>query len=250
VTTSNALVAAAADLLVGTRCAGCETPGVGLCRACTAQLVPHVRPCLPEPCPAPLLEPVRVTPWCASSYHGVVRRVLLQFKERGRDGLADALADLLTAAMLAAMSNAPGCRAWTIVPMTSRRSTVRDRGYDGVLLLARLAARRLRRAGHDVRVTRALRYRRRVADQAGLDAAERQQNLTGALKSAVGRWPEGRGVVVVDDIVTTGATLGESVDALRTAGARVVGAAVVAATPRSRTEHYRNGSRRVNVQDM
>ncbi|MDN5854788.1 MAG: ComF family protein [Actinomycetia bacterium] len=249
-TPTHALVAAATDLFTGTRCAGCGAPGVALCGLCRAQLEPHPRPCLPDPCPAPLLDPSPVTPWCAATYQGAVRRVLLQFKERGRDGLASALSELLAEATTAAMANAPGYRAWTIVPMTSRRSTVRDRGYDAVLLLARLTARRLRHAGHDVRVTRALRYRRAVADQAGLGAAERQQNLAGALRSAIGRWPQGRGVVVVDDIVTTGATLGEAVGALRTAGAGVAGAAVVAATPRSRAGHYRNASRRVNVQDM
>ena len=247
---THALLAAAADLLTGTRCAGCGAPGVALCGACRTQLEARPRPCLPDPCPAPLLEPSPVTPWCAAVYDGVVRSVLLQFKERGRDRLASALSELLAAAVAAAMANAPGYRAWTIVPMTSRRSTVRERGYDGVLLLSRLAARRLRRAGHDVRVTRALRYRRAVVDQAGLGATERQYNLEGALGSAIGRWPRDRGVVVADDIVTTGATLGEAVAALRTAGAGVAGAAVVAATPRTRNEHYRNASRRVNVQDM
>lgn len=249
-TSHHALVAAAADLLTGTKCAGCAAPGVALCDTCRAQLEPRPRSCRPDPCPASLLDPTPVTPWCAATYHGVARRVLLQFKERGRDGLAETLAELLAAATEAAMAAAPRYRAWTIVPMTSRRSALRQRGYDGVLLLARLAARRLRRAGHDVRVTRALRYRRVVADQAGLDATERRRNLAGALRSAVGRWPHDRGVVVIDDIVTTGATLGEAVAALRMAGASPVGAAVVAATPRSRDEHYRNVSRRVNVQDM
>lgn len=203
-----------------------------LCPGCVAALRPHPRPCTPDPCPVPLLEPTTVTPWCAAAYDGAVRRVLLQFKERGRDGLADDLSSLLLAACEAAIAARPDTRTWTLVPMTSRRSAVRERGYDGVLLLSRAVARRLRRAGHDVRVTRALRYRRVVADQAGLGAAERRTNLSGALRSAVGRWPRGHGVLVVDDIVTTGATLAGAVEALRASGAEVVGAAVVAATPR------------------
>lgn len=225
-------MAAAADLFTGVCCAGCGTPGIRLCLACRVALTPRTRPCAPDPCPAALLEPTIVTPWCSATYEGVSRRVLLQFKERGRDGLADVLSTLLAAAVAAAITDAPGREAWTIVPMTSRRPTVRERGYDGVLLLSRLAARRLRRAGHDVRVTRALRYRRVVADQAGLGATDRQRNLSGALGSAIGRWPRGTGVIVVDDIVTTGATLAEAVGALRATGADVVGAAVVAATPR------------------
>lgn len=160
--------------------------------------------------------------------------MLLQFKERGRDRLAGALAELLVAAVAGAIDAAGGRpRTWTLVPMTSRRSAVRERGYDGVLLLSRMAARRLRRSGYDVRVTRALRYRRLVADQSGLGAAQRQENLSGALSSAIARWSHRRSVIVVDDIITTGATLAEAVGALRAVGAPVAGAAVLAATPRA-----------------
>lgn len=204
-------------------------------------MLPYPRPCLPDPCPAALLEPTSVTLWCAASYHGLVRRVLLEFKERGRDRLTDVLSASLAAAIAATITDAGARPAWTIVPMTSRRATVRVRGYDGVLLLSRMAARSLRRSGHDVRVTRALRYRRAVADQAGLGAAERRQNLSGALRSAVTRWPEARGVIVVDDIVTTGATLASAVSALRAAGADVSGAAVVAATPRQLPKRFAAG---------
>ena len=229
---TQALIAAAADLLTGTCCAGCGAAGVALCPACKAALQPYPRSCLPDPCPSPLLEPTPATPWCATTYQGVVRRLLLQFKERGRDHLAGPLADLLALAATATIADAEPHQSWTIVPMTSRRSTVRERGYDGVLVLSRVAARKLRRAGYDVRVMRALRYRRVVADQAGLGATERRHNVAGALRSAVRAWPRGRGVIVVDDIVTTGATLAEAISALRAAGADVAGAAVVAATPR------------------
>jgi predicted amidophosphoribosyltransferase len=69
-----------------------------------------------------------------------------------------------------------------------------------------------------------------VLDQAGLDAGERRANLQGALRSR--RRLDGVDVVVVDDVVTTGATLAEAARALTAAGARIRGASVVAATPR------------------
>jgi predicted amidophosphoribosyltransferase len=96
------------------------------------------------------------------------------------------------------------------------------------------AVRGLVARGHDVRVRRALRLRRRVADQAGLDATARAANLRQALGVPDRRVPdvEGRAVVVVDDVVTTGATLAEAIRALREAGAVVLGASTVAATQR------------------
>ena len=214
------------------RCAGCELPGLQLCTSCRDALRANPRRCWPDPCPPGLLEPAPVPPWCSAAYAGVVRAVLLQYKERGRDGLAGPLAALLTASIRASLAAEQSAACWALVPMASRRSTVRARGYDGVLLIARLAAGQLRRQGYDVRVRRALRHRRAVADQAGLSATQRHENLRGALRSVSARWPPDRRVIVVDDVVTTGATLAAAAEALRDAGAPVVGAAVVAATPR------------------
>lgn len=228
----NPLAAAAGDLMIGMCCAGCAAPGLSLCDACRDALTPRPRRCLPDPCPGGLLVPEPVTPWCAASYAGVTRRVLIEFKENRRDGLAERLAALLEAAVRAAMAQPSRPSGWTLVPMASRRAAVRARGYDAVLLLTRLAASRLRRGGHDVIVTRSLRHRRSVADQAGLSSRQRMLNLDGALRSVVRNWPGERRVIVVDDVITTGATLSAAVRALRAAGAEVRCAAVVAATPK------------------
>jgi predicted amidophosphoribosyltransferase len=112
-----------------------------------------------------------------------------------------------------------------LVPVPSAPATVRARGHDHALRLAQAAGRAAR-----LPVAPVLQHRRPVSDQAGLGAAARAANLAGAFGAVGGL--TGRPVIVVDDVVTTGATLLEAARALATAGARVHGLAVVAATPR------------------
>ncbi len=84
--------------------------------------------------------------------------------------------------------------------------------------------------GTPVSCIQALTHHRRTADQAGLTATARAANLTGALQSRIDL--SGLRVIVVDDVITTGATLAEAARALRAAGAEVPAAAVIAATQR------------------
>ncbi|MDA0567274.1 ComF family protein, partial [Streptomonospora sp. S1-112] len=130
-------------------------------------------------------------------------------------------------------------RGVLLVPVPARPGALRRRGYDPVALLLRAAARAPVARAH--RVAPLLAHRRRVADQVGLDSRGRRANLTGALavragpSAAPGRAGarahpgdlRGAVVVVVDDVLTTGATLAEASRALRAAGARVVGGAVL-----------------------
>jgi len=122
------------------------------------------------------------------------------------------------------------------VPVPSARAARRRRGEDIVATLAARAARRLRSDGQDVDVVSALRHVRRVADSVGLDAAARAANLTAAFAfvSARRRRLEGARVVVVDDLITTGATLAECTLTLGLAGVAVEAVATVAATRRRR----------------
>ncbi|WP_368857742.1 ComF family protein, partial [Streptomyces sp. JJ36] len=103
------------------------------------------------------------------------------------------------------------------------------RGHDPVRRVARAAAAALRRSGVPARVLPLLRQRRRVADQAGLRAAERRANLAGALEAAPGlrRLTARAALVLVDDLMTTGASLAEAARAVTAGGGGRPPAAVV-----------------------
>jgi predicted amidophosphoribosyltransferase len=101
-----------------------------------------------------------------------------------------------------------------------------------LLRTVRAAAAVLRRRGVRTSVVPALRVSGRPEDQAGLDATERARNLAGRFVVRSGAAPARRTVVLVDDVITTGATAREAQRALEATGTEVAGIAVVAATRR------------------
>lgn len=224
------VLAALVDLALPATCAGCGGPPGLLCASCASLLAAPAVPRWPDPAPAGL-----PPPWSVADYAGPVRAMVVGHKERGRRGLGRPLG-----LALAASSAAAGARTnrlldeLVLVPAPSRPAAVRARGYDATARLARLAAGALRGGGFPATVLPVLRVAPGVQDQSGLSAQERAANLRGAMRVPRGLagLVHGRTVVVVDDVLTTGATLAEAARALRGAGAQVVGAATVAATTR------------------
>lgn len=206
------------DLVLPRECAGCGDPAALLCARCSEVLgCGPLGLTVPDPRPAGF--PVCVA---GQPYLPPVRPALLAHKEHGRLALVRPLGEVLAGAVLGLR----GAGDAVLVPVPSSARAVRARGHDHALRLAREAARLTDRGAAPL-----LRPARRVADQAGLSSRARARNLAGAL---VGRdLPRGLPVVVVDDVVTTGATLVEACRALRAAGADVQGAAVVATTLRA-----------------
>lgn len=198
-------------LVMPVECAGCGEPDRGLCGQCAASL---------DPLPTRRATAAGLPVVAALHYEGAVRRVILSFKEQHRTDAAAHLAPALAAALLGAL---PAADRVELAPVPTSRAAFRRRGYDPVRLVLRKAGRRP--AG-------VLRVARRTATQKTLGVEERAANLRGALAA---RGPlEGRRFVLVDDILTTGATLDEAARAISAAGGTVIGAATIAFTPRLR----------------
>ncbi|MDQ0796041.1 ComF family protein [Streptomyces sp. B1I3] len=202
-------------LVLPVACGGCGRPRTELCETCAAVLEAaprRVRP-TPEPAGLPLV-------YAVAPYGSAVRAVLLAHKERGALGLAGPLGGALAAAVRAGAGCTGGTGPLLLVPVPSARRATAARGHDPTRRIALAAAAVLRRSGTPARVLAVLRQRRAVADQAGLGARERQANLAGALDVAVGgRDLLGGGRVwLVDDLLTTGASLTEAARAVRAAG--------------------------------
>lgn len=190
-------------------CAGCGVEGRLLCRECVASLGPDLV--------------TRVVPGVGAiasgtRYDGVARRALLALKEEGATGVATALAVPFARAVGTALVSAPTA---VLAAVPSTRAARRRRGYEPVRMLAR-------RAG--ILLSPLFAAARPHAAQKGLGAEDRARNLDGAF--TLRRPVEGLRVVLLDDVLTTGATLAAAAATLRAGGADVLGAAVLADTPR------------------
>jgi ComF family protein len=207
----DAVLGAALDawsVLLPVDCAGCGAHDRGLCSGCRAALEPVLRG---------IRLPDGTTVTTAVRYDGVVRRAILAFKEQGRTDVARALARPLAAAIAAAAHGRV-----ELVAVPSSRGSYRRRGFDPVEVLVRNTG-----LAPPARVLAPSAAR---TEQKSLGREERARNLPGSMRATMAL--AGRRFVLVDDVLTTGATITEAARALRAAGAEVVSAATLADTPK------------------
>ncbi|MEV4774341.1 ComF family protein [Microbacterium sp. LWH12-1.2] len=201
-----AIGAELAALLLAACCAGCDAPGELLCDSCRAQLSPD-----PREFTTPEGRWVRA----ALGYDGVAARCIRRLKGDGETLLARPLGDALAGVLTEALADGA-----VAVPIPTGRAAFRRRGYRVPDLL-------IRRAGAEPH--RLLFAARATVDQRGLGVQERAENVRGSMR--VRTRGDGTDVVLVDDVVTTGATFDEASRVLGSAGFRVVAAVALAATP-------------------
>lgn len=206
------------DLVLPLHCGGCGAPATRWCPACAREL--FLRADDPR-LVTPRLDP-GVPVFTLGRYTGARRSAIVAVKEHGR-------ADLLAPLAGAVRQGISRLFQWglletplTVVPAPTRAWAARRRGGDPVRRMAQAAV-----AGRpDVAVVPALRSRGLTRDSVGLSRADRQRNIAGRVR--LGRQVTGP-ALVIDDVITTGATAAESVRVLRAAGASVLAVLTLAA---------------------
>ncbi|WP_019971336.1 ComF family protein [Mycobacterium sp. 141] len=205
------------DLILPLECGGCGAPATPWCPACASMLTvrsdePHLI--------TPRTDP-GVPVFALGRYAGARRAAIVAAKERGRTDLVAPLAAALRVGLDRLLTWGVVGAPLDVVPAPTRRLAARRRGGDPVTAMAIAAC-----AGRPgVRTVPALRLRPWVRDSVGLSGAARQRNIAGRVRLVAGVTGE---VLLVDDIVTTGATAAESVRVLRGAGVCVAGVLVLA----------------------
>lgn len=209
------------DLAFPAACAGCAAEGEALCPRCLPTLA--VRRDLPPGVPIGLAgdlpPPLLQLEWCAP-FTAAVRRALHGLKYGGERRLAEPLGRAMADRWRVA-----GRGGDVIVPVPVHPDRARERGYDQAVLLARVVGRELA-----LPVVGAVVRERSTRPQFALGRAARAGNVAGAFGPGppAGRPPlAGRRAILVDDVVTTGATLAACADVLLALGASgVVGLTV------------------------
>lgn len=247
-TMSRSLGRDCAALIWPTSCVSCGSPDRDCCEACSALL-------RGERGRAEWVSTrAGVTACVAGPYAGPLRALLVACKHAGLTGLARELGERLRAplrlatAEAVAACGAPADRV-LLVAAPSRAARVRERGYRHVELIVRAALRAERRsrspAGARLRLLPgALRALPGRTAQVGLDAGARRRNAAlVSVRPGARRRLRGARVVLVDDVITTGATAAGACAALVAAGARVVAVVALCGVPRrDGTRHARDDS--------
>lgn len=161
--------------------------------------------------------------FCAGEYSGWLRDSLISYKNGD-----SRYVELLSQVLYNTLDKFLGVKDMTLVPIPSSPQKIKERGFDSVTNICN----KMIQADGSLTVDQSnLFLRRKVIDQVGLNAAQRHSNLEGAF--GIRRTVNGL-VVVVDDVITTGATLNSAARTLRFAGAQRVFALALCGTPKTR----------------
>ncbi len=225
------------SLLYPPRCLVCRMLGEsGLCGDCAARIVPLADPLCPA-CGHSLAgrdggcgdcaqrRPAFVRARALGAYEGVLRDAVHQFKYRDRPQLALPLGRLLAESARAQSPALNGLRFDALLPVPMHQARQRVRGYNQAERLARVVGAELGLPLPEGVLTRA----RAARAQVGMAAGERRTNLVGAFAVCRPEWVQGKTLLLIDDVMTTGSSLHECAVVLKVAGAEAVYALTLAA---------------------
>jgi len=192
------------QLIFPTRCYGCNAIGLSICTLCRREWIPHYYK----------TQTSALSVHSALIYSPTASKIILAAKENGLQG-AD---DLLIEAIIHVLNKARLDKAYfTLVPIPSSRQSQRGRGRSFIVDLTKTISKHTGIAVNDC-----LQVSRRVSDQSGLTRVERISNMQGAFSLKSGSILRGD-AIVIDDVVTTGATLQEAARALNSQGFHAFG---------------------------
>jgi predicted amidophosphoribosyltransferase len=204
------------EIIFPSRCIGCSRLGISICSECRKQWHPHIYS--------------RAINWkneifpvfSSIEYSTIASKVLLSAKESQIKAADDLIISGLTHSLKFFIDR---YGSGTLVPIPSRRSATRKRGRDFLSEVTSQVGSQV-----DLPYLSLLKHIRKVRDQSELNLPARSKNISGAFSASHdpsrlnlpgNSRPK---IIVIDDLITTGATLAEAVRALRTAGFAVIGA--------------------------
>lgn len=204
-----------AELIFPSRCVGCSQLGISICSLCRKSWHPHIyfREISVLNNSYPVISAVQYSP--------IASKVLLGAKESNLSAADTLLSSAIAHALTFFIKN---YGAGDLVGIPSRSAATRKRGRNFMIEISKSIA-----AAQSIQSFDILQHTRTVRDQSQLDAQARTQNIAGAFcvslnSSKSATLGNTQPLIIVDDLITTGATLAEAIRALTTAGYAVIGA--------------------------
>jgi len=202
-----------AELIFPSRCIGCSQLGISICSICRKSWHPHIyyREISVFDGTYPVISAVPYAP--------IASKVLLSAKESNLSAADNLLISAISHSLLLFIKR---YGSGDLVGIPSRRSATRMRGRNFMVEITKSVA-----AERSIKALDILQHNRSVRDQSKLDSDSRSINIAGAFSAKLSGLPAAGNIeplIVVDDLITTGATLAEGIRALRTAGFTVLGA--------------------------
>jgi predicted amidophosphoribosyltransferase len=194
------------DLIFPSRCIGCSALGLDICSQCRRYWHPHIYRSWSHKAP-------HFPIYSAISYSPIAGKIILSAKENGLLAADKLIVSALHHALRYCISEKGPA---TLVPIPSRKSVARLRGRQFISDLSQQLT-----VETGLPINENLSHTRSVRDQSSLDAKSRFTNIDGALTSH--KFFSGK-AILVDDLITTGATLNEAARALRVQGIEVAAA--------------------------
>jgi predicted amidophosphoribosyltransferase len=191
------------QLLFPTRCFGCKVIGLPICAKCRREWHPHFYS----------THIAKLQIHSGVMYSPTASKIILAAKENGLAGADRLVIDSIIHVLSLARFDDYNIR---LVPIPSSPSARRKRGRSFIVDITSTIGRQL-----GIPVSDSLEMARKVVDQTGLDSTARAKNMQGAFALKRGTFPRGD-LILIDDVVTTGATLVEAARVLRLQGLHVL----------------------------